>query len=270
MSFQMDGILIGTFKIYYYGILIMLGALAATWLASREARRYGQESEFAWDLLPWALIGGIVGARLWHILFPPASMVEQGITTLFYLTHPLDALNLRKGGLGIPGAVIGGLIAAAIYCRSRKVPLAPWADAIAPGLALAQAIGRWGNFFNQEVYGAPTNLPWRLFIDPAHRLPGFESVAYYHPLFFYEFLWNLINMGLLLWLGRKLSGWLKPWDLFLIYAGVYGVGRFGLEFLRLDPAPLGAVNVNQMIMLGVAVFSGIVLFLRHRPSANEL
>ena len=117
MSFQFDGILIGTFKIYYYGILIMLGAVAATWIASRQAKQYGQDPEIAWDLLPWALIGGIIGARLWHVLFPPASMVEQGITTMFYLTHPLDAINLRKGGLGIPGAVIGGLFAVWTWLR---------------------------------------------------------------------------------------------------------------------------------------------------------
>jgi len=271
MSIEFDGILIGsTFKIYYYGILIMLGAVAATWIASRQVKRYGQDPEMAWDLLPWALIGGIIGARLWHILFPPASMVEQGITTLFYLTHPLDALNLRKGGLGIPGAVIGGLIAAWIYCRIKKVPLGPWADAIAPGLALAQGVGRWGNFFNQEVYGSPTNLPWKLFIDVQHRLSGYEAVEYYHPLFFYEFIWNLANMALLLVLSRRFAGWLKTWDLFLIYAAVYGIGRFALEFLRLDPAPVGTININQAIMLGIAIFSVIVLFWRHRQPASNL
>ena len=224
----------------------------------------------AWDLLPWALIGGIIGARVWHILFPPASMVADGITTMFYLTHPLDALNLRKGGLGIPGAVLGGLVAGWIYCRVKKVPLGPWVDAIAPGLALAQGVGRWGNFFNQEVYGSPTSLPWKLFIDPAHRLQDYLNVEYYHPLFFYEFLWNIGNMAVLLWLSRRLAGWLKTWDLFIIYAGIYGFGRFWLEFLRLDPAPVGLLNINQSIMGGIFVLSVIVLFLRHRKSANNL
>lgn len=271
MSVQFDGILIGTFKIYYYGILIMLGAVAATWIASREAKRYGQDPELAWDLLPWALIGGIIGARIWHILFPPASMVEQGITTMFYITHPLDAINLRKGGLGIPGAVIGGLVAVWIYTRVKKIPLGPWVDAIVPGLALAQAVGRWGNFFNQEVYGSPTNLPWKLFIDAAHRLPGFLDVEYYHPLFFYEFLWNIGNMVVLLWISRRFASWLKTWDLFFIYVVIYGFGRFMLEFLRLDPAPVGMIlNVNQFIMGGLALISVVVLFIRHRNSANNL
>jgi len=271
---QPDGILISlfnySFKIYYYGILIMLGAVAATWLASRESKRYGQDPEIAWDVLPWALIGGIIGARLWHIFFPPASMVAQGITTGFYLTHPLDAINLRNGGLGIPGAVAGGVLAFWIYARVKKVSLAIWLDAVAPGLALAQAIGRWGNFFNQEVYGAPTNLPWKIFIDPSRRLPGFENVAYYHPLFFYEFIYNLLNMGFLLWISRKLNGKLKTGDLFLIYMAFYGVGRFALEFLRLDPAPVGTININQTLMISVAIISGIVLFLRHRKSAINL
>jgi phosphatidylglycerol---prolipoprotein diacylglyceryl transferase len=270
--FQFDGIQILSFKIYYYGILIMVGAVAATWLASRMVKRDQVNPDAAWDILPWALIGGIIGARLWHILFPPASMVEQGITTLFYLTHPLDAMNLRKGGLGIPGAVVGGLIAVWIYCRIKKMPLGVWADAIAPGLALAQAVGRWGNYFNQEVYGRPTDLPWKLFIDPAHRLTGFENVAYYHPLFLYESIYNLLNMGLILWVGHRFADKLKTWDLFLIYAFVYGVGRFGLEFLRLDPAPVGTVlNVNQLIMLGVAIGSAIIFVIRHRlKTVNDL
>lgn len=270
MSIQFDGILIGTFKIYYYGVLIVLGAVAATWLASREAKRYGENPDLAWDLLPIALIGGIIGARLWHVLLPPASMVEQGITTAYYLTHPLDMLNLRRGGLGIPGAVIGGLLAVWIYSRSKKFPMGVWANAIAPGLALAQAIGRWGNYFNQELYGAPTNLPWKLYIDPLHRLPEYASVEYYHPLFFYEFLWNLLNMGILLWVARRFEGKLKPWDVFLVYAVIYGVGRFALEFLRLDPAPLGTINANQMIMLVVAIASAGALFWRHRRIDSQL
>ncbi len=145
-----DGIVIFGFKIYFYGILIMLGALAATWLASYRAREYGENPELAWDILPWALVGGIIGARVWHILTPPASMIAQGITTQYYLTHPLEMINIRNGGLGIPGAVVGGLLAVYIYTRHKGTSLARWADIIAPGLALAQAIGRWGNFLTRN------------------------------------------------------------------------------------------------------------------------
>lgn len=256
---------IGPLTIHFYGILIMLGALAATWLASRQAKLYGIDPEMAWDIMPWALIGGIIGARLWHIFTPPASMVAQGITTMYYLTHPLDALAIWKGGLGIPGAVLGGFIAVWIYARVKKIPLGVWADASAPGLALAQAVGRWGNFFNQELYGAPTDLPWKLFIEAPYRLPGYESVAYYHPLFAYEFIWNLLNMGLLLWVSRRYKSWLKTWDVFLIYLVFYPVGRFALEFLRLDPSPVAGLNINQTLMGTIAVASAVALFLRHRP-----
>lgn len=262
-----DGITIFGFKIYFYGILIMLGALAATWLAAHRAKQYGQEADTAWDILPWALIGGIIGARLWHIFTPPESMVAQGFTTAYYLTHPLAALNPRLGGLGIPGAVLGGFLAVWIYTRRKELSIAVWTDIIAPGLALAQAVGRWGNFFNQEVYGAPTDLPWKLYIDPANRLPGFAEIEYYHPLFLYESLWNLLNAGFLIWLSRRFKDRLKPGDVFMCYLIIYAAGRFMLEFLRLDPSPIAGVNVNQTLMLVVGLAAAVFLFVRHRPGS---
>jgi phosphatidylglycerol---prolipoprotein diacylglyceryl transferase len=265
-----DGITILGFKIYFYGILIMLGALAATWVASyRAGHEYGMDSEECWDILPWALIGGIIGARVWHILTPPASMVSQGITTGYYLSHPIEMLNLRNGGLGIPGAVIGGFIAVWIYVRRRDESIWTWADIIAPGLALAQAIGRWGNFFNQELFGGPTNLPWKLFIAPEKRLPELRDMAYYHPLFFYEFLWNMLNAILLVWIGRRFRNILRRGDLFLIYMMFYGFGRFFLEFLRLDPSPVAGLNVNQTLMGVIFICSTAALFLRHRLVKSE-
>ncbi len=168
-----QGFSIGPLYIHYYGILVMLGALAGTWLASTEARRKGLNTEIPWDVLPWLLIGGIIGARLWHILLPPKSMVDVGITAGYYLTHPLDAIAIWRGGLGIPGAVIGGVIALYIYTRKKNLIFAQWLDVLAPGIALGQAIGRWGNYVNQEIYGAPTSLPWAIFIEPKYRLPKF-------------------------------------------------------------------------------------------------
>lgn len=263
-----DGFYIGPVKIYFYGILIMLGALAATWLSARRAPKFGQDPETAWDMLPWALVGGIIGARLWHILTPPQSMVEQGITTAYYLTHPLQALNPRNGGLGIPGAVIGGFLAAWIYTHRREISIWVWADIIAPGLALAQAVGRWGNFFNQEVYGGPTDLPWAIEIDPIKRLPEYANVSHYHPLFAYEFIWNLLNAVFLIWAGRRWKNRLKPGDIFFMYLIIYAFGRFLLEYLRLDPSPVGTININQTLMLVVGLVAALVLFLRHRPGTN--
>ena len=254
---------IGPLPIHVYGIILMAGAVAAAWLAEREARRRGLNGELVWDILVWVLIGGIIGARIWHILTPPESMKAAGITTQFYLTHPLDALEIWNGGLGIPGAVIGGLLALLIYTRRHRLNFAVWADIAAPALALGQAIGRWGNFVNHELYGAPTNLPWKIYIPPENRLPGYQDVSYYHPLFLYESLWDLANMALLLWLGRRYEDRLKNGDLFLIYLLWYTIGRFFLEFLRLDTSPVAGVNANQTLSLVVAVLSAGTLIYRH-------
>jgi phosphatidylglycerol---prolipoprotein diacylglyceryl transferase len=170
--------------------------------------------------------------------------------------------------LGIPGAVIGGIIVLFFYTRRHKLNFAEWADICAPSLALGQAIGRWGNFFNQELYGAPTNLPWKLYIDPEHRLANYLNVEYYHPLFLYEALWNLANMFLLLWVSRRFSDRLRKGDVFLIYLIVYPIGRFLLDFLRLDASMVGGININQTVMAVVAVFAAATLFWRHRRDAT--
>ncbi|MEN6434610.1 MAG: prolipoprotein diacylglyceryl transferase [Anaerolineaceae bacterium] len=263
-----EGFSIGPVFIYWYAILIMIGALAATFLASYLAKQRGENPETPWDMLPWLLIGGIIGARLWHIFTPPASMVEQGFTTGYYLTHPLDALNIRNGGLGIPGAVMGGVFALWLYCKNKRMKMLFWMDLIAPGLALAQAVGRWGNFLNQEVYGAPSNLPWAITIDVAHRLPGFENYATYHPLFLYESLWNLFIMGLLLYLGMTLKDRLINGDIFRFYLFLYPFARFLLEFLRLDPSPVAGLNVNQTLM-GVLMVASIIWYIwAHRQKKD--
>ncbi len=249
----------------------MIGAMLAAWLASKLAVKYGQNPDLVWDVLPWLLIAGIAGARIWHVLTPPASMQARGWSANYYFSHPLDAFAIWNGGLGIPGAVIGGTLALYFYCRKMKINFGTMVDILAPGLALGQAIGRWGNFVNQELYGAPSTLPWAITIDPAYRLPAYQDVVTYHPLFLYEFIWNLMNMGLLLWLGKKFSKILQPGDIFLTYLIVYPVGRFMLEFLRLDPSPVAGLNVNQTLMGITALAASIALLirLRNRPLTDE-
>lgn len=264
-----DGFMIGSFKIYFYGIIVTFGILVSAWLASFEARRRGLNGDLVWDILVWLMIGGVIGARLWHIFSPPQSMVEQGVTTTFYLTHPLDLINIRNGGLGIPGAVIGGLLALYIYCRKQKLDFVLWTDVLAPCVPLGQAIGRWGNFFNQELYGAPTDLPWGIFISPERRLQGYQSFSHFHPLFLYESLWNLASMAFLLWLGRRFPDRLKKGDLFLLYCVLYPTARFALEYLRLDASHIAGLNSNQVIMAAIAILSAAALIIRHKqPQVN--
>ena len=263
------GFNIGPLFVHFYGMILMSGAVAGAWLAHSRARRKGLDTEFVWDSLTWILIGGIIGARLWHIFTPPPSMVAQGITVKYYLTHPLDALAIWRGGLGIPGAVIGGALALYLLCRKQGKSFATWADLVAPSLALGQAIGRWGNFVNQELYGLPTDLPWGIFIDPINRVPGYEQFTHFHPTFFYESIWNLTNMALLLWLGRKFTDRLIPGDLILSYLIGYPVGRFLLEFLRLDSAQMAGINTNQTIMAIVALISALVLLWRHKQKPSH-
>ena len=277
--FQFDGFnfcLFGSqFILHYYGILLMLGAVAGAWLASLELKRRGYDPEMVWDLLIYLIIGGVIGARLWHVFTPTQS---SGVTTYYYLTHPLDILEIWKGGLGIPGTIIGGVIALYFYARHYKVVgFLEWADIVAPGLALGQAIGRWGNFFNQELYGSPTTLPWGIKItDAAARVAPYNDLTNYpldvtrfHPLFFYEFILNLANMFLLLWLTRRYADKLKKGDVFLVYLIAYPTIRFFLEFLRVDYPVIGGIDPNQVIVAVVAVLAAVTLIWRHRSGSGE-
>ena len=264
IEFTSDALIIGSFPIYYYGFILMFGVVSAAIVADREAKRRGADTDFMWDSLVWVVIGGVIGARIWHILTPPPSLVENGVTTLFYLTHPLDALNIRAGGLGIPGAVIGGMTALYFYARRRGQVFLTWVDIIAPGLALGQAIGRWGNFVNQEVYGAPSDLPWAIFIEPHNRLPEYADVAYYHPLFLYESLWSLGNLFFLLWIARRFADRLKPGDVFLVYLITYPVIRILLDFIRVDASEIAGINANQTFMVIVLLAAVGVLVYRHK------
>lgn len=258
----------------FYGIILVTGAFLGGYLASLEARRRGQNPDLVWDAILWALIGGIIGARIWHILTPPPSMIALGMTTEWYLTHPLvitdrgveGALAVWNGGLGIPGAVGGGLLGLYLFTRRARLKFAEWADIAAPGLALGQAIGRWGNLINQEVYGAPTTLPWAISIDAPYRVPGFTDPALkFHPLFLYESIGNLLICLALLYLGRRYASRLKAGDLMLIYLILYPVLRFLLEFIRLDSSELFSFNANQTLMAVLAIVVVAVLSNRHRP-----
>jgi phosphatidylglycerol:prolipoprotein diacylglycerol transferase len=270
MSIDRYGILIGDTRIiYFYALIIMLGVVFAAVLSTRRAPKYSQDPEKVWDILTWVIIAGVIGARLWHVLTPSPSLVAQGITTEYYFTHPLELINTRQGGLGIPGAVIGGALALFIFVRIKKLSFLTWLDIVAPGLILAQAIGRWGNFVNQELYGAPTSLPWAIYIDPDHRLPGFQNFAYYHPTFLYESILNLGVFFLLLWVERRFWGRLKSGDIFLVYLIGYPIVRIFMETLRLDSSTVAGINANQAVMIAVLIVAVALLFIRHRIKPKE-
>ena len=265
-----QGFNIGPLTIRFYAIIIIIGAILGSWLAARLAKRAGRDPEVILDMLPWLLIGGIIGARLWHVFTPSASNQAMGITTGNYLRNPIEILKIWKGGLGILGGVIGGALTLIIYCKARKLNFLEWTDYIAPGLLIGQAIGRWGNFVNQEVYGGPSNLPWAITIDPPYRLPGFEQVARYHPLFLYESLLNFLAAGLLVLINRKWRKKLFAGDLFLLYFVLYPTIRFFLEFMRLDPSPVNGININQTSMLVLLIIAILLLVLRHTVWAEKL
>jgi phosphatidylglycerol:prolipoprotein diacylglycerol transferase len=262
----MDGLSLGPLVFHWSGLLIVFGIGMGLLLSALLAKHRNYDVGIIAELFLPLIIWGTIGARLWHILTPPLSSVELGLTTQYYLSHPIDAMALWIGGFGIPGALIGGVVALFFFARTSELNFWELADLLAPGLALAQAIGRVGNYFNQELYGLPTNFPWKIFIQPAYRLAGFETIEYYHPLFAYEVILNLVNLIFLLWLARRFAGMLRAGDLFLAYLGIYAFIRLLLEFLRLDAALVIGINVNQVFFAIAFICAGIGLFLNRRAA----
>ena len=242
---------LGPFAIHWYGILIAVAVMATISVAIIEAKR----REEAWEhVINAALIVvplGFIGARLYHV-------IDQWD---FYRQNPASIFG--GAGLGIFGAILGGAIGLIIYTKWKKLSTLRWMDIVAPGLILAQAIGRWGNYFNQELYGYPTDLPWAIYIDPAHRLPGYEAFSRFHPLFLYESLWNFLGFILLMVLARKYRNRLIDGDIFFFYAIYYSVGRFFLEYLKIDVWAIAGIATAQWIS-GIAIIASIVALVYRR------
>jgi phosphatidylglycerol:prolipoprotein diacylglycerol transferase len=258
MSFSQDGsrvksdITIGPFSLHLYGLMIALGVIATLAVAYIEAKRRGEATGHLFNMALIVIPLGIIGARLYHV-------IDQW---KYYSQHPAAIFGFA--GLGIFGAVIGGAIGVIIYTKWRKISTLRWMDIIVPGLILAQAIGRWGNYFNQELYGYPTGLPWGIYIDPAHRLPGFEAYSHFQPLFFYEFLWDLTGFILLMIIARKFKAKLYDGDIFLSYVIYYGIGRFALEGLKINVWTIVGFPTARWIS-GIAVIASLALLIyRHR------
>jgi phosphatidylglycerol:prolipoprotein diacylglycerol transferase len=259
----------GPLVLRWYGLLMLAAILAAAQIASRAVAKQGENPENLWDMLFWILIPGFLGARLYYV-FIQSPRGPEGLG--FYLANPGKILQIWGGGIHIFGGFIFGGIALWIFTRVRKLNALPYLDAIALGLPLAQAIGRWGNFINQELYGPPTTLPWGLRIDAQHRIPPYNNLNTYpdstrfQPLFLYESLWNLIGFVLLFWIFRRFQKSLKPGDMTLMYLIWYPFGRFFIEFLRTDSwfFPGTPFNVAHILSAIAVVAGAIGLFLRHR------
>jgi phosphatidylglycerol:prolipoprotein diacylglycerol transferase len=257
---------IGPIAVHWYGILIVAGILAATYLSAYLAKLRGKDPEFVWDALVWCVFLGVVGARLYHVLTPTPSM---GVDQWYYFRNPEKIFALWEGGLGIYGAVAGGALGLYIAVRRAKESMITWTDIITPGLALAQAIGRWGNYINQELYGKPTDLPWGLYIEPQYRLPGYQMYERFHPTFFYESMWNLATCLVLVYLTWRYRNRLIPGLVTSVYFISYSVIRFLLEFVRLDAAAVGSIAIAQIVALCVIVAFSWLLVWRirnHRTS----
>lgn len=266
MSFDEYGIHIAVLYIHYYALILMLGMVVGAWLTARRARANGLDENHVWDGLLWAIIPGLIGARLYHVLTPsPAS----GLSLEFYLSHPLEIFAIWNGGLGIYGAIVGGILGVLAYCIRHKQPVLVWLDLIVPGMALAQAIGRWANFINNELYGAPTTLPWAIYIPPDKRVTGYKEFATFHPLFLYESLWNLAAFAALLWVERRFKDRLRSGDLTLLYLMSYATIRFLLDFVRLDSNGFGFITTAQLVSLATFIIAGGILIVRHRLPVPE-
>ena len=276
---------IGPFSLHWYGVFIVGGAALAAWLASRTAARAGENPDHIWNLLAWALVVGILGARLYHVFSTPAN----GIGWDYYRQNPGEIFNFWSGGfrgLGIYGGLVGGILAVIVYSAINKLDFIKYLDFLAPNVLLAQAIGRMGNFVNQELYGPPTNVPWAFHINPAFpcQLPdnlpagiqmcGVQEVLTqqtldwyanngFHPTFFYEALWNLAMFALLTFVFSRYGERFRKGDAVLLYFIAYPLGRFWVEMFRPDAWVMGNLATAQWIAIGCIAVSLVVLIVRH-------
>ncbi|MBE2220861.1 MAG: prolipoprotein diacylglyceryl transferase [Anaerolineae bacterium] len=216
--------------------------------------------DHVWNGLIWVLIFAVIGARLYHVLTPSPSMAAFGIESpMDYFRNPYQLINVRNGGLGIYGGILGGLLGLFIYARRAKIPMLPWADLAVVGLALGQVFGRWGNFFNQELYGAPTDLPWAVTIAPNFRLPAFAEFEQFHPAFLYESLWSLLAFLVLYFLVKRYSSKLLDGEVMALYLIFYAIGRTLLELVRLDSrmVDFGFMQLNMAIATFVSLIIAV-------------
>ncbi|WP_104140087.1 prolipoprotein diacylglyceryl transferase [Arthrobacter sp. ZGTC131] len=261
----------GSLRIHAYALCILAGIVVGLWLTSVRWAKRGTPEGSVWDIVIWAIPFGIIGGRLYHVFSSPDAYFGPG----FDGTGDLSLIpQIQRGGLGIWGAVVLGAFGAWIGCRRAGVKLTSFLDAAAPGLLLAQAVGRWGNYFNQELFGGPTTLPWGLQVDAdnANFPQGFPAETLFHPTFLYESLWNLVGVLILLALDRKFN--FRRGRLFCIYAMYYTLGRVWIEAMRIDDAEqisLFGITTRLNVWTSIFVFIGalaVFIVLGRRKGGN--
>ena len=247
---------LGPIPVRAYALCIALGVIVAVWVANRRYLHAGGRAGVIIDVAAWAVPLGLVGARAYSVLTDYQLYFGTG-------RDWVSVFKVWDGGLGIPGAIAAGLAGAWIGCRRAGVPLAPVAGAAAAAIAIGQAIGRCGNWFNQELYGRPSALPWALQISPAHRLPGYESFATFQPAFLYEALWDLLVAAAVIWATRRFL--LTGDQAFALYVAAFAVGMFAVQTIRIDYAPrILGLRVNEWAaILGFAAAAGYLYRTRH-------
>ncbi len=240
---------------------MLAGVFAGIALSRFLAAQLGLEPDWLLDVAPWIVLFSIVGARLYYVI----------LRAPHFATVPWDALNFRLGGLAFHGALIAGTATFAALCWKHRQPFLHWTDAVIPGVAIAQAVGRWGNWANQEAFGTPTNLPWGLWIDVARRPEAFADSDRFHPTFLYESMFNLANAALLSWIALRIprSRVLRHGDVLALYLVNYGLARFLIERIRTDSLYLGPVPAAYWLSwLLVIVGVTLVLTLRRPRGAS--
>jgi len=257
---EWSSVSLGPFTIHMYAIMILIGIFVALWLTTRRWVERGGDPEAVGQIVMWAIPFGIIGGRIYHVISSPQAYFGEG-------GHPLKAFAIWEGGLGIWGAVALGALGAYIGARRNGASFLAFLDATAPAVLIAQAIGRLGNYWNQELFGAPTSLPWGLQIAPEFRPEGFVQYATFHPTFLYELIWNLAGAALIIYLDKK-------WDLrggrvFWLYVVVYTTGRLWIENVRIDTAThIAGVRINVWVSIIVLLGAIATVILLGRAQAR--
>ena len=238
----------------WYALFILAGIVGAVWLVRALARRRGMDPEFVLDIAPWVVFGAIVGARLYYILLRWDDYVDD----------PADAVNIRLGGLTIHGAIAAGAAILAYVCWRHGQRFLAWADLIVAGVALGQAVGRWGNWANQEAFGTPTDLPWGVEIAPSRRPAEYLDADRFHPTFLYESLFDLANAALLTWIVLRMprDRRLREGDALWTYLLLYGIARFLIERIRTDSLYIGPLPAAYWVSFGLIALGASMLILR--------